>query len=327
MNLNKYFHDFKSKRILIVGDAIIDTYLWGEIHRMSPEAPVPVVDVAVNQNDSRLGGAANVALNLKELGAESILCTVIGNDNRGILFEQLMKDQGLTLEGMLISNGRKTTTKTRVIADNKHQLRIDEEDTYPIKIEKQFYNLIEKLTHNIDAIILQDYNKGVLTESIIEKIICLANKKNIPTIVDPKKQNFLSYKNCTLFKPNLIEIKEGLKTEIDLDDIDDITKNTSELRNLISSKAVLLTLSSKGIFLNSNNNSILKKSTTSNVIDVSGAGDTVVSVAAICMACNINFEELAILANIAGGIVCEKVGVVPITNKELLKRAKDILHV
>ena len=327
MNLNKYFHDFKSKRILIVGDAIIDTYLWGEIHRMSPEAPVPVVDVAVNQNDSRLGGAANVALNLKELGAESILCTVIGNDNRGILFEQLMQDQGLTLEGMLISNGRKTTTKTRVIADNKHQLRIDEEDTYPIKIEKQFYNLIEKLAHNIDAIILQDYNKGVLTESIIEKIICLANKKNIPTIVDPKKQNFLSYKNCTLFKPNLNEIKEGLKTEIDLDDIDDITKKTSELRNLISSKAVLLTLSDKGIFLNSNNNSILEKSTTSNVIDVSGAGDTVVSVAAICMACNINFEELAILANIAGGIVCEKVGVVPITNKELLERAKDILHV
>jgi len=294
---------------------------------MSPEAPVPVVDVAVNQNDSRLGGAANVALNLKELGAESILCTVIGNDNRGILFEQLMKDQGLSLEGMLISNGRKTTTKTRVIADNKHQLRIDEEDTYPIKIEKQFYNLIEKLAHNIDAIILQDYNKGVLTESIIEKIICLANKKNIPTIVDPKKQNFLSYKNCTLFKPNLNEIKDGLKTEIDLDDIDDITKNTSELRNLISSKAVLLTLSDKGIFLNSNNNSILEKSTTSNVIDVSGAGDTVVSVAAICMACNINFEELAILANIAGGIVCEKVGVVPITNKELLERAKDILHV
>ena len=219
MNLNKYFHDFKSKRILIVGDAIIDTYLWGEIHRMSPEAPVPVVDVAVNQNDSRLGGAANAALNLKELGAESILCTVIGNDNRGILFEQLMQDQGLTLEGMLISNGRKTTTKTRVIADNKHQLRIDEEDTYPIKIEKQFYNLIEKLAHNIDAIILQDYNKGVLTESIIEKIICLANKKNIPTIVDPKKQNFLSYKNCTLFKPNLNEIKDGLKTEIDIDDI------------------------------------------------------------------------------------------------------------
>ena len=206
-------------------------------------------------------------------------------------------------------------------------MRIDEEDTYPIKIEKQFYNLIEKLAHNIDAIILQDYNKGVLTESIIEKIICLANKKNIPTIVDPKKQNFLSYKNCTLFKPNLNEIKEGLKTEIDLDDIDDITKKTSELRNLISSKAVLLTLSNKGIFLNSNNNSILKKSTTSNVIDVSGAGDTVVSVAAICMACNINFEELAILANIAGGIVCEKVGVVPITNKELLERAKDILHV
>lgn len=327
MNLTKYFHDFKSKRILIVGDAIIDTYLWGEIHRMSPEAPVPVVDVAVNQNDSRLGGAANVALNLKELGAESILCTVIGNDNRGIIFEQLMQEQGLSLEGMLISNGRKTTTKTRVIADNKHQLRIDEEDTYPIKVENQFYNLIEKLTHNIDAIILQDYNKGVLTETIIEKIISLANSKNIPTVVDPKKQNFLSYKQCTLFKPNLKEINEGLNTNPDINNFSEIEESTSKLRNIISAKAILLTLSNKGIFLNTRSGSKIKESTTSNVIDVSGAGDTVVSVAAMCLACNIDFEELAILSNIAGGIVCEKVGVVPITNKELLDRAKKLLDV
>jgi rfaE bifunctional protein kinase chain/domain len=327
MNLTKYFHDFKSKRILIVGDAIIDTYLWGEIHRMSPEAPVPVVDVAVNQNDSRLGGAANVALNLKELGAESILCTVIGNDNRGIIFEQLMQEQGLSLEGMLISNGRKTTTKTRVIADNKHQLRIDEEDTYPIKVENQFYNLIEKLTHNIDAIILQDYNKGVLTETIIEKIISLANSKNIPTVVDPKKQNFLSYKQCTLFKPNLKEINEGLNTNPDINNFSEIEETTSKLRNIISAKAILLTLSNKGIFLNTRSGSKIKESTTSNVIDVSGAGDTVVSVAAMCLACNIDFEELAILSNIAGGIVCEKVGVVPITNKELLDRAKKLLDV
>ena len=327
MNLTKYFHDFKSKRILIVGDAIIDTYLWGEIHRMSPEAPVPVVDVAVNQNDSRLGGAANVALNLKELGAESILCTVIGNDNRGIIFEQLMQEQGLSLEGMLISNGRKTTTKTRVIADNKHQLRIDEEDTYPIKVENQFYNLIEKLTHNIDAIILQDYNKGVLTETIIEKIISLANSKNIPTVVDPKKQNFLSYKKCTLFKPNLKEINEGLNTNPDINNFSEIEETTSKLRNIISAKAILLTLSNKGIFLNTRSGSKIKESTTSNVIDVSGAGDTVVSVAAMCLACNIDFEELAILSNIAGGIVCEKVGVVPITNKELLDRAKKLLDV
>lgn len=327
MNLTKYFHDFKSKRILIVGDAIIDTYLWGEIHRMSPEAPVPVVDVTVNQNDSRLGGAANVALNLKELGAESILCTVIGNDNRGITFEQLMQEQGLSLEGMLISNGRKTTTKTRVIADNKHQLRIDEEDTYPIKVENQFYNLIEKLTHNIDAIILQDYNKGVLTETIIEKIISLANSKNIPTVVDPKKQNFLSYKKCTLFKPNLKEINEGLNTNPDINNFSEIEETTSKLRKIISAKAILLTLSNKGIFLNTRSGSKIKESTTSNVIDVSGAGDTVVSVAAMCLACNIDFEELAILSNIAGGIVCEKVGVVPITNKELLDRAKKLLDV
>jgi D-glycero-beta-D-manno-heptose-7-phosphate kinase len=327
MNLAKYSHDFKSKRILIIGDAIIDTYLWGEINRMSPEAPVPVVDVAVNQNDSRLGGAANVALNLKQLGAESILCTVIGNDNRGIIFEQLMQEQGLSLDGMLISNGRKTTTKTRVIANNKHQLRIDEEDTYPIKVENQLFNLIEKLIHNIDAIILQDYNKGVLTKNIIEKILSLANNKNIPTIVDPKKHNFLSYKNCTLFKPNLKEIEGGLNIIEDINDFNEIEKTTSKLRDIISAKAILLTLSNKGIFLNTNNGSKLTESTTTNVIDVSGAGDTVVSVAAMCLACNIDLNELAILANIAGGIVCEKVGVVPITNQELFNRAKKLLNV
>jgi rfaE bifunctional protein kinase chain/domain len=238
-----------------------------------------------------------------------------------------MQEQNLTLEGMLISNGRKTTTKTRVIADNKHQLRIDEEDTYPIKVEHQFYNLIEKLTHNIDAIILQDYNKGVLTENIINKIILLANKKNIPTIVDPKKHNFLSYKNCTLFKPNLIEIKEGLNTNPDINNFEEIKETTSKLRELISAKAILLTLSNKGIFLNTENGSTLKESATENVIDVSGAGDTVVSVATICLACNISFNDLAILANIAGGIVCEKVGVVPISNQELLERAKKVLNV
>ena len=165
MGLEKILNNFKSKKILVIGDAIIDSYLWGEINRMSPEAPVPVVDVKVNQNDNRLGGAANVALNLKELGANAILCTVIGNDSKGILFEQLMKEQGLGVEGMLISDGRKTTTKTRVIVKDRHQLRIDEEDKHPIKIEKQFLNLVIKVSKNIDAIILQDYNKGVLTKN------------------------------------------------------------------------------------------------------------------------------------------------------------------
>ena len=171
------------------------------------------------------------------------------------------------------------------------------------------------------------YNKGVLTETIIEKIISLANSKNIPTIVDPKKQNFLSYKECTLFKPNLKEINEGLNTNPDINNFSEIEETTSKLRKIISAKAILLTLSNKGIFLNTRNGSKIKESTTSNVIDVSGAGDTVVSVAAMCLACNIDFEELAILSNIAGGIVCEKVGVVPITNKELLDRAKKLLYV
>jgi rfaE bifunctional protein kinase chain/domain len=326
MGLEKILNNFKSKKILVIGDAIIDSYLWGEINRMSPEAPVPVVDVKVNQNDNRLGGAANVALNLKELGAKAILCTVIGNDSKGILFEQLMKEQGLGVEGMLISDGRKTTTKTRVIVKDRHQLRIDEEDKHPIKIEKQFLNLVIKVSKIIDAIILQDYNKGVLTKNIITKLINYANENNIPTIVDPKKDNFLSYKNCTLFKPNLHEISEGLQQEINPENLKEIREITSKLKRKLKSNSILLTLSDKGICINSEKHFYHFKSKTNNVIDVSGAGDTVVSIAALCLACKTSAGQLAQLSNIAGGIVCEKVGVVPINFQQLYKRAKLITN-
>ena len=325
MGLEKILNNFKSKKILVIGDAIIDSYLWGEINRMSPEAPVPVVDVKVNQNDNRLGGAANVALNLKELGAKAILCTVIGNDSKGILFEQLMKEQGLGVEGMLISDGRKTTTKTRVIVKDRHQLRIDEEDKHPIKIEKQFLNLVIKVSKNIDAIILQDYNKGVLTKNIITKLINYANENNIPTIVDPKKDNFLSYKNCTLFKPNLHEISEGLQQEINPENLTD-REITSKLKRKLKSNSILLTLSDKGICINSEKHFYHFKSKTNNVIDVSGAGDTVVSIAALCLACKTSAGQLAQLSNIAGGIVCEKVGVVPINFQQLFIRLKLITN-
>lgn len=326
MGLEKLLNNFKAKKILIIGDAIIDSYLWGEINRMSPEAPVPVVDVQVNQNDNRLGGAANVALNLKELGAQAILCTVIGNDAKGILFEQLMQDQGLSLDGMLISDGRKTTTKTRVIVKDRHQLRIDEEDKHPIKVEHQLINLFLKLSKNVDAIILQDYNKGVLTKNVISTVIKYANENNIPTIVDPKKDNFLSYKECTLFKPNLQEISEGLQIKIDAKNLENIKNITSKLRRKLKSKSILLTLSDKGICINSNKQFLHYSSKTKNVVDVSGAGDTVVSIAALCLASKINNKNLAIISNIAGGVVCEKVGVVPISFEELFKRVKSISY-
>ena len=319
MDFNKLFQGFNDKKVLIVGDAMIDSYMWGEVNRMSPEAPVPVVEVKKHEN--RLGGAANVALNLKALGANPILSSVIGTGERGILFEKLMKESNLSTEGILYTNKRKTTIKTRVIAENKHQLRIDEEETSPIVQVEEFLKLTISLMENIDVIILQDYNKGVLTPKIIEGVIVSANKKGIPTIVDPKKLNFNSYKNCTIFKPNLAEIKAGMKVDFDANNIAEIEKATSELRKKLSAKGVLLTLSEKGICINSENEFKHTPAFKRNIIDVSGAGDTVISIASLCLASNIDYTDISMLSTLAGGLVCENVGVMPINKEKLLKQA------
>jgi rfaE bifunctional protein kinase chain/domain len=319
MDFNTLFQGFNYKKVLIVGDAMIDAYMWGEINRISPEAPVPVVEVKKHEN--RLGGAANVALNLKALGANPILCSVIGTGDRGVLFEKLMKESNLSTEGILSTNKRKTTIKTRVIAENKHQLRIDEEETSPIEQVEEFLKLTLSLINDVDVIILQDYNKGVLTPEIIERVIDSANKKGIPTIVDPKKLNFNSYKNCTIFKPNLAEIKAGMKVDFDANNIAEIEKATSELRKKLSAKGVLLTLSEKGICINSEKEFKHTPAFKRNIIDVSGAGDTVISVASLCLASNMDYTDLSILSTLAGGLVCEDVGVMPINKEKLLAEA------
>tara|TARA_B110000908_G_scaffold67979_1_gene82134 strand:+ start:1334 stop:2308 length:975 start_codon:yes stop_codon:yes gene_type:complete len=319
MDFNTLFQGFNNKNILIVGDAMIDTYMWGEVNRMSPEAPVPVVEVKKHEN--RLGGAANVALNLKALGANPILCSVVGTGNRGILFEELMEEANLSTKGILSTNKRKTTIKTRVIAENKHQLRIDEEETYPIVQAKEFLKLTEDLMVNIDVIILQDYNKGVLTPEVIEGVIAAANQKGIPTIVDPKKQNFNSYKNCTIFKPNLAEIKAGMNIEFDSDNVDEIEKASAKLRTELAAKGVLLTLSERGICINSEKEFKHTPAFKCDIIDVSGAGDTVISVASLCLASGMDYTDLSVLSTLAGGLVCEEVGVVPINKAKLLAEA------
>ena len=324
MDFTKLFSEFNNKRVLIIGDAMIDVYMWGEINRMSPEAPVPVVEV--NKHENRLGGAANVALNLKALGATPLLCSVIGNDDRGILFKELMHESDLLSNGILIENGRKTTTKTRVISDEKQQIRIDEEDTHPIKVENQFLNLVKGLITDIDVIILQDYNKGVLTSKLIEGAISLAISNDIPTIVDPKLQNFLSYKNCTIFKPNLIEIKNGLKIDFNADNVNKIEKATRKLRKELNADSILLTLSERGICINSKDNFTHTPAFKRNIIDVSGAGDTVISVASLCLASKIDYITMSILSNLAAGIVCEEIGVVSINKEKLLTEVKKHIN-
>ena len=320
MNLNTLFSNFKSKKVLIIGDAMIDTYMWGEINRISPEAPVPVVEV--KEHESRLGGAANVALNIQALGATPILCSVIGEDNQANQFQKLMQQSKLSNEGILTSKNRRTTIKTRIIAKNKHQLRVDEEDTKPIDIEEDFIARIKKLIDDSDVVILQDYNKGTLTPMIIREVIKISNTKNIPTIVDPKKENFKCYDRCTIFKPNLLEIQAGMGVNFNADNISDIERFSEKLLNKISARGILLTLSERGISIKSKE---LFKHTPAferNVIDVSGAGDTVISVAALCLAEDIDLIDLSKLSSLAGGIVCESVGVVPIKKDKLLSEAR-----
>jgi len=310
---------FKNMKVLIVGDAMIDAYMWGKIERQSPEAPIPVVEIEKHEN--RLGGAGNVARNIKSLGGNPILCSVLGDDYNGKHLKELLEKENLSTNGILMESGRKTTIKTRVISENKHQLRIDEEQVNYIQLEKVFLDLVYSNLLDVDVIILQDYNKGVLTPFVIESIIQKANKINIPTIVDPKTKNFRSYKNCDIFKPNLKEIKTGYNMNFDENNMSEISGVTKDLLQMINAKGILLTLSEKGVCMQTTDNFTNVKAEKRNIIDVSGAGDTVISTAALCLAAKTDLVILSQFANLAGGLVCEKVGVVPIEKSLLLTSA------
>ncbi|SVD86989.1 uncharacterized protein METZ01_LOCUS439843, partial [marine metagenome] len=235
--IKQLFDSFNKMKVVIVGDAMIDAYMWGKIKRKSPEAPVPLVEV--HKHENRLGGAGNVARNTKSLGAIPILCTVVGKDYQGNHLKQLLVKEGLSTVGIFTDQTRKTTVKTRVISERKHQIRIDEENTNPIIFEEEFLKVVFRQIHDVDVIILQDYNKGVLTPFVVKSIIEKANQINIPTIVDPKNKNFLEYKNCSIFKPNLSEIKLGCNIDFDENEISAIKKATRDLQQLLNTKGIL----------------------------------------------------------------------------------------
>ena len=323
-NFEELFNKFNGLKVLIVGDVMVDNYIIGKVDRVSPEAPVPVVDVT--SFDSRLGGAGNVALNIKAMGGIPILCSVIGNDKEGSDLKLLLEKQGLTSRAILSSDKRKTTTKTRVLGNNHQLLRIDHEvkteiDTLDSFLLEEHFNRELEIA---DVVIFEDYNKGVLHAKNIEKFIekSIASKK--PTIVDPKKSNFLTYKKTTLFKPNLKEIKEGLNIENNLETIEEILDAVSLLESKLGNTISMVTLSERGVLIKKGDIHSIVPAHVRNIADVSGAGDTVVSVAALCLALNINIEILAELSNLAGGLVCEKTGVVPIEKAALLEEAKKL---
>ncbi len=318
-SLTEIFDAFARHKVLVIGDVMIDSYLFGKVERISPEAPVPII--SMTEQDNRLGGAANVALNIQSLGAVPILCAVVGNDERVDGFRKLLEDKNITSEGILSDPSRITTVKTRIISGRQHLMRVDRETDKPLSLhtESSFIQHIKGLLekHTISAIIFEDYDKGVITPEVISTIVSIANSKNIPTLVDPKKRNFLDYNDTTLFKPNFKELTEGLKIDIKKNDTAGLFEAAKFLHKK-GIKKVLITLSEYGVFISDGIDFKLIPAEIRDISDVSGAGDTVIGVASLCLASGLDVWQTAQIANIAGGLVCEKIGVVPVDKQQLL---------
>jgi rfaE bifunctional protein kinase chain/domain len=325
------FEKFQDMNILIIGDVMIDSYLFGNVNRISPEAPVPIV--AVNKRTNRLGGAANVALNIKAMGARPVLCSVIGQDEKAESFENLLSENGMFNGGILRSRKRITTTKFRVIGNNTQMLRVDEEDTSGLDAEdfNAFRHLIGTMLEEqtINAIIFQDYDKGVISPKLIDEVTKLASGMGIPVTVDPKRKNFSSYRNLTMFKPNLKELQEGLGMDFLKTDKAKLSEAVRAIHQSHNVELVLVTLSEQGVLISRRLNDEhyaehLIPAHLRSIADVSGAGDTVISVATLCLAAGLPDIEIAALSNLAGGQVCEYVGVVPVDREKLLKETSKL---
>lgn len=320
--LDALFQRFDSLTILVIGDVMADAYIRGKVDRISPEAPVPIL--RANPREIRLGGAANVALNLRSLGANVKLCALIGDDPNGNDLLSLATREGIDTSGIVVSPSRPTTVKTRIMAASQHLLRLDEEDDQPTLTSEKSLILESALQgmENADAIVFEDYDKGLIFPELIEKVVQKAKSLQIPVTVDPKKRNFLDYKSVTLFKPNLKELKEGLKIDVDARSLPQVQTAGKQLQNALNADAVLLTLSEYGMAINQGEAFHHVQAMQRDISDVSGAGDTVISVATLCLAAGCDLQTTLILSNMAGGLVCEFSGVVPIPKALLLKEAK-----
>ncbi|ADR21752.1 carbohydrate kinase [Marivirga tractuosa] len=316
-NIPDLFKAFQKLKVLVIGDVMIDAYIWGTVSRISPEAPVPVVNV--KNREKRMGGAANVALNLQSLGAEPILCAVLGDDEEANIFEDLLKKRNITAKGIIRSKDRITTIKERVLSGSQHLLRVDSESLEPLNSSEE--NLLSQkileLIPEVDVVVFEDYDKGTINAQIIQDTVERAQELGKPVVVDPKKNNFFYYKGVDLFKPNLKELKEGMNVNFEHSNQEVLKSQTQLLRERLSCKMVMTTLSEKGVYIQSEQEDFLIPAYKRSISDVSGAGDTVISIAALCMALNLKADFVATLSNLGGGIVCEELGVVPIDAKKL----------
>jgi rfaE bifunctional protein kinase chain/domain len=314
--VDELFQQMEGKRIAVIGDLMLDRYIWGSVSRISPEAPVPVIDMENEQ--ARLGGAANVAKNIKSLGGDPLLVGVIGSDNSGKQLFEIIRESQFSPDGLVIDPSRPTTVKTRVIAHSQHVVRIDREMKTDIShiIQEKVLGVLRANIDSIDGIILEDYNKGVIVENLIRQIISIANEHQKIVTVDPKFNNFFEYKNVTVFKPNRKEAEAVIGAR--MKNQDDIHKTGQLLMKKLHARNVLLTLGENGMALFEADGSISHVPTWARkVADVSGAGDTVIASLTMALAAKSSIREAATLANYAGGIVCGYVGIVPIDKREL----------
>lgn len=326
MTIDQIFDSFSQLRVLIIGDVMLDAYVWGKVERISPEAPVPVV--VAHHREYRLGGAGNVILNVHALGAEPVICSVIGQDTEGQNLLGELTKRNLRTDGVLQSADRITTIKERIIAGSQQVVRVDTETDKVITPEEQT-QLIEKakaLIPDCQVVLFQDYDKGVLCPRVIKEITDFANSLGIPIVVDPKKRNFLAYQNVTLFKPNLKELKEGLKVEFNVKNEEELKAVVKQLRDELKAKGAFVTLSERGVYIDFDGEKHRLPAHEREIADVSGAGDTVISIAACAVALGLSPRIVAELSNLGGGLVCEHVGVVPIDKSLLKAEAKRSLE-
>jgi rfaE bifunctional protein kinase chain/domain len=327
MDLTGLFNKIASLKVGIVGDVMLDTYMWGNVDRISPEAPVPIV--SLQKKEQRIGGAGNVALNIQSLNARPFVISVTGDDDDAKQLNALFLDNNINTKYSLASADRITTNKTRVISRNQHMMRLDAEITNDLNLaeEEKILSQFELFVENEkpDVVILEDYNKGVLTEAVIRSVISVCRNKKILTAVDPKRKNFFEYKHADLFKPNLKEAKEALNIIAPGADLLLLQNIHAELHNILQHEVSLITLSEKGMFYQQQSHSKIIPSHLRNIADVSGAGDTVIAIAALTYAAAKDINLTAEIANIAGGLVCEEVGTVAINKNSLYSECANLL--
>jgi len=306
------------RRIIVFGDLMVDEYLWGEVTRISPEAPVPIVNIS--QEQVRFGGAANVAYNLLGLTAVPVLVGVIGKDRMGSIFREMLAEKQLPSDGIVETSDRPTTVKTRIIGNDQHIARVDKERTDPLspELQQELFQRVLNIIDEVDAIIIQDYNKGVVQPNLVARIIDLANRRGKFVTVDPKFENFLSFKNVTVFKPNIKETEEALAVRIH--DEAELIRAGKRLLKELNSQAVLITRGSKGMALFESDGQVTLVGTRARkVADVSGAGDTVIATLTYALCGSASVKEAVYLSNFAAGLVCEEVGVVPVEQDKLVR--------